>query len=211
MDYIFGKEEKKNERQIQREQKRGIEKEARTMEKEKQRLQQEEQKMVSEMKNALRKGDQYSAKLIAKNIVQVREQQQRLTKMGSTMNAMKYKATTAGANQTLLNSMAKTNKVMDSVNAKMDPKQMNDVMMNFQKQNAKMDISDEMLDDLMDGLGEEDEEEVDNAVSQVLDEIGVETSNKLDSIQTGKTTLKKQEEKSDPETEKLLKELGIKM
>jgi charged multivesicular body protein 2B len=131
--------------------------------------------------------------------------------MGGQMNAIKYKATTAGANQTLMDSMAKTNKFMTDVNSKMDPAKMNQVMMNFQKENSKMEMSDEMLDDLMDGLGEEDEDEVSDAVSQVLDEIGIETGKQLDSIQTGKSKLKVQQEESNEETEKLLKELGIKM
>jgi hypothetical protein len=53
--YIYG--EKKTSKQIEREQKKGIEKESRNLEKEKLKLQQQEQQMINDMKNAARKGD----------------------------------------------------------------------------------------------------------------------------------------------------------
>lgn len=106
----------------------------------------------------------------------------------------------------MVNAMKKTTNIMNNVNKKMDVQEMNKIMNNFQKENMKMDMTDEMLDDAIQGLGDDDEEEVSDAVSQVMDEIGLETSSKLNSVKTGNKKLSKEDE----EAEELLRQLGIK-
>lgn len=91
MDEIFGK--KKTTKEIQREEKRSIEKEVRNLEKEKQNLVRQEKDLLEQTKIAAKKGDTYSAKLLAKNIVQNRQQQEKLLKMSGQMSALKYKST----------------------------------------------------------------------------------------------------------------------
>lgn len=91
MDQIFGT--KKTTKEIQREEKRSIEKEVRNLEKEKQNLVRQEKDLMEQTKIAAKKGDSYSAKLLAKQIVQNRQQQEKLLKMSGQMNAMKHKTT----------------------------------------------------------------------------------------------------------------------
>lgn len=109
-------------------------------------------------------------------------------------------------NEKIMNAMAKSSDVMSKVNKSMDVEKMNQIMQKFSKENMKMDMTDEMLADALDGDGEDDIE-VDDAMSQVLDEIGIETSRELGSIRTGKVDLSKSEES---EADELLTKLGIK-
>lgn len=105
----------------------------------------------------------------------------------------------------MINAMKKSTNIMTDVNKKMDVNQMNQILSNYQKENMKMDMTDEMLDDVFNGLGD-DEEEVSDAMNQVLDEIGLETQTKLNSVKTSQKELSKE----DQEAEELLKQLGIK-
>eukprot|EP00667_Euglena_gracilis_P025631 EG_transcript_30228 len=71
---------------------------------------------------------------------------------------------------------------MIGMNQKMNIPEMRRVMMEFEKQNELMTMKEEIMndtiDDVMDDEGEE-EEHIEDMVSQVLDEIGLDFSNKV--------------------------------
>uniref|UniRef100_A0A8C5Y8B6 Charged multivesicular body protein 2b n=1 Tax=Microcebus murinus TaxID=30608 RepID=A0A8C5Y8B6_MICMU len=107
-------------------------------------------------------------------------------------------------------------KTMQAVNKKMDPQKTLQTMQNFQKENMKMEMTEEMINDTLDDIfeGSDDEEESQDIVNQVLDEIGIEISGKmakapsaarslLPSASTSKATI------SDEEIERQLKALGV--
>merc|ERR1712020_548162 len=83
------------------------------------------------------------------------------------------------AQQKLANSMASTSKIMTKFNKQMDPMQMQKMMSKFSQENAKMEMTDELLNDAMDSAFDIDEGETDAVVSQVLDEIGIEISGQM--------------------------------
>jgi division protein CdvB (Snf7/Vps24/ESCRT-III family) len=49
---------------------------------------------------------------------------------------------------------------------------------------------DEMLDDTMEGLFDDEDEEIDDAVSEIMDEIGINFGQKLNNVNTSKIELK---------------------
>lgn len=70
---------------------------------------------------------------------------------------------------------------MGSVNAQMNPAQLQQTLQNFEMESSKMDMKEEMMNDTLESILDEsgDEEEQDAIVNQVLDEIGIEISGKM--------------------------------
>ena len=71
--------------------------------------------------------------------------------------------------------MANTTKVMSNVQKEMDTEKLKSTLMEFEKQNAKMTMREEMIQDaLIDEFDEEEEEEHDAIMDQVLAEVGID-------------------------------------
>lgn len=89
--------------------------------------------------------------------------------------------------QNMVESLADASKAMGNMNATMDPAKMAKTMNEFQIQNEKMDLKQEMMDDALDNLFDDDdiEGEADAVTQQVLDEIGVEVSSQMGAASSG--------------------------
>ena len=72
-------------------------------------------------------------------------------------------------------------KTMVTMNKIQDPMKTAKIMKDFEIQNMKMGMTDEMINETLDGVleGSDDEFESDQIVNRVLDEIGIEISGKL--------------------------------
>ena len=86
-----------------------------------------------------------------------------------------------GANVKLAEAMGQTTKTMANMNKVMKPEQVARTMQEFEMANAKMGMTEEVMNDALDDILAEsgDEEEEDAIVGQVLDEIGIEISGKV--------------------------------
>ncbi|KAG1945403.1 SNF7 family protein [Pimephales promelas] len=107
---------------------------------------------------------------------------------------------------------------MQTVNKRMDPKKTLQTMQDFQKENFRMGMTEDMLNDTLDEIFDEsgDEEECQDIVNQMLDEIGIEISGKMvrapstGKILPGASPAKsKAATISDAEIERQLKALGM--
>ncbi|GAA6108182.1 charged multivesicular body protein 2Ba [Tachysurus ichikawai] len=105
---------------------------------------------------------------------------------------------------------------MQAVNKKMDPKKTLQTMHDFQKENLKMGMSEDMINDTLDEIFSEsgDEEESQDIVNQVLDEIGIEISGKMVRAPSAGKSLPgasktKADTISDEDIERQLKALGM--
>lgn len=86
-----------------------------------------------------------------------------------------------GANVKLAGAMTTATQSMTAMNKVMKPEQLNKTMQEFGKATAKMDMTEEMMNDALDDILNEsgDEEACDSIVNQVLDEIGIDISSKV--------------------------------
>merc|ERR1719175_558883 len=77
--------------------------------------------------------------------------------------------------------MKDTTKVMGNMNKMMKPQDVMKNMQAFERESAKLEMSEEMMNDTLDDILNEsgDEEEQDAIVNQVLGEIGIEISGKM--------------------------------
>lgn len=104
---MFGKKKLDPKEQL-RETKKDIRHQERDLERELQNLQREEVKLIADIKKAAASGQQSSLKVMAKNLVQLRAQKDRLVTMKATVTGVGYKAS-------LVSSQAAVGQVMGNV------------------------------------------------------------------------------------------------
>lgn len=68
---------------------------------------------------------------------------------------------------------------MSKVNKLVSPQELANTMREFEKANAQMDMTQEMIGDSLDDLFDVDEGEQEGVVQQVLDELGIEANAKM--------------------------------
>uniref|UniRef100_A0A8B9GVG2 Charged multivesicular body protein 2b n=1 Tax=Astyanax mexicanus TaxID=7994 RepID=A0A8B9GVG2_ASTMX len=152
-------------------------------------LEKQEKQLEMEIKKMAKSGNKDACKILAKQLVQLRKQKNR------------------------------TYATMQAVNKKMDPQKTMQTMQNFQKETAKMEMTEEMMNDTLDDLFEDsgDEEESQDIVNQVLDEIGIEISGKMAHAPSAgrknptaaAASTSKADGISDEEIERQLRALGV--
>jgi division protein CdvB (Snf7/Vps24/ESCRT-III family) len=189
MDRLFGKPQKSIKEQT-RENRRQINGNVRGLDREVDNLKRQEKLVQADIKKALKKGDEKTAKILAKQIVQMRKQQERLSSTKGNMQALSHKQTAMSATATVTQAMGTSANIMGKMNAQMDMQKMTSTMREFQKQNEMASMKEDMIDDVIDGMFDDDlDDEVDDAVGQILDDIGIDLGNKLDNISTGRSKL----------------------
>merc|ERR1711976_881055 len=108
--------------------------------------------------------------------------------------------------------MAETSKTMTNMNKLMNPQQVAKTMQEFDMANTKMGMTEEMMNDALDDILTEsgDEEEEDAIVNQVLDEIGIEISGKVNAAPSaakgtiGAERINQKNKDADEEIERML-------
>ncbi|XP_062313024.1 charged multivesicular body protein 2Ba isoform X2 [Osmerus eperlanus] len=172
--------------------------------------------MEMEIKKMAKSGNREACKILAKQLVQLRKQKNRTYAVSSKVTSMSTQTKVMNSQMKMAGAMSTTAKTMQAVNKKMDPQKTLQTMQNFQKENMKMGMTEEMINDTLDDIFDEsgDEEESQDIVSQVLDEIGIEISGKMvrapaagKSLPT--TASPKRATISDDEIERQLRALGV--
>ncbi|KAL4431015.1 hypothetical protein ABPG75_006271 [Micractinium tetrahymenae] len=141
-------------------------------------LQRDEQKLIKEIKAAARQGNQAGTRILAQQLVRLRSHITKLRTTQAQLRGVGLSVTTAATTSTVGTSLGTAGKAMAQMGAATDVKQMQKNMMQFGRENAKMEMTGEMMDsaieDALDGDGVE--EETDDVMAQVLDEIGIDLS-----------------------------------
>ncbi|KAJ8399634.1 hypothetical protein AAFF_G00410450 [Aldrovandia affinis] len=180
-------------------------------------LERQEKQMELEIKKMAKTGNRDACKILAKQLVQLRKQKNRTYAVSSKVTSMSTQTKVMNSQMKMAGAMSATAKTMQAVNKKMDPKKTLQTMQDFQKENMKMGMTEEMINDTLDEIFDEsgDEEESQDIVNQVLDEIGIEISGKMVSAPSAGKTLptsvsaSKAAGISDEEIERQLRALGV--
>ncbi|KAK1788856.1 hypothetical protein P4O66_014849 [Electrophorus voltai] len=189
-------------------------------------LEKQEKQMEMEIKKMAKTGNREACKILAKQLVQLRKQKNRTYAVSSKVTSMSTQTKVMNSQMKMAGAMSTTAKTMQAVNKKMDPKKTLQTMQDFQKENLKMGMTEDMMipdidftssvNDTLDEIFEEsgDEEESQDIVNQVLDEIGIEISGKMvRAPSAGKSLLSASRAKaatiSDEDIERQLKALGV--
>lgn len=144
-------------------------------------LKREETRLVKEIKACAAKGNQPATRQLAKSLVRIRQQMNRLNASSAQLRGLRSNMVTAGATATVASTMQKASGAMAAMGAAADPHAMQQNMAAFSRENQRMDMASDMMGDAIDGAFEDDEDESDAIMSQVLDEIGIDLSTQLSS------------------------------
>jgi len=210
MDKIFGK--KKTVEQQLRDQDKEMRRNQRGLQRDRAGLEKEEKKLEAEIKKAAKMGNKDACKILAKQLVQLRNQKTRTYAAGAKMSSIQSQAKMMHTNQKMAQSMAKTTTTMSKINKQMDVQKIAKTMQNFEKENMKMEMSEEMMNDAMESAFAEsgDEEEADNIMNQVLDEIGIEAIGSMSRAPAAASANPGESDQvTDDEIERQLKALGL--
>ncbi|GAA6095167.1 charged multivesicular body protein 2b [Tachysurus ichikawai] len=179
-------------------------------------LEKQEKQLEMEIKKMAKSGNKEACKILAKQLVQLRKQKTRTYAVSSKVTSMSTQTKLMNSQMKMAGAMGTTAKTMQAVNKKMDPQKTLQTMQNFQKETAKMEMTEEMINDTLDDLFEDsgDEEESQDIVNQVLDEIGIEITGKMahapaTSRNKPAASTSKADGISDEEIERQLKALGV--
>lgn len=179
-------------------------------------LERQEKQLEAEIKKMAKSGNRDACKILAKQLVQLRKQKNRTYAVSSKVTSMSTQTKLMNSQMKMAGAMSSTAKTMQAVNKKMDPQKTLKTMQDFQKENMKMGMTEDLINDTLDECFDEsgDEEETQGIVDQVLDEIGIEISGKMartpaagksvpSAASSSKATM------SDDEIERQLRALGV--
>jgi len=153
----------------------------RDVERDRRGLEREEKKLEMEIKKAAKQGNKQAATVLAKQLIQMRKQKTRTYVVQSQIRGANSQSKVMGANVKLAETMGQTTKVMGQMNKIVDPQKVAKTMQEFEMANAKMEMTEETMNDALDDIltesGDEDEEQA--VINKVLDEIGIEITTKV--------------------------------
>jgi len=179
MEWLFGKQ--KTPKEIMRENQRLLQKSMREIDRERTSLQNQEKKIIIEIKKLAKQNQMGAAKIMAKDLVRTRNQVQKFYKMRAELQAVSLRIQTLHSTASMADAMKGVTKAMIRMNRSMNLPAMQAIIMEFERQSEMMDMKEEMMNDAIDGMYDEDEDEKesDQIVNEVLDEIGIDLTEKL--------------------------------
>ncbi|KAL9188041.1 hypothetical protein ACHAXT_006419 [Thalassiosira profunda] len=172
MGQIFGKEKPLKEQL--RENKRMITRAIRELDRETRSLQREEQRLTIEIKKMARENQMGAVKIMAKDLVRTRQYITKFIEMRSQLQGCALKLQTVKSHAAMVDAMSSTAQAMSKMNKAVNVPSINKMMAEFERENMKSEMMQEMMGDAIDDVMEGDEDEEDRIVGQVLDELGLD-------------------------------------
>jgi len=173
MGNMMGKD--KPLKEVLRENKRMITRAIRELDRERAALEREEKKLTIDIKKMAKEQQMGAVRIMAKDLVRTRAHVTKFIEMRSHLQSCGLKLQTVKSHQAMGEAMKNTTKAMVQMNKAVDAPAINKMMVEFEKENMKSDMMQEIMGDMLDDAMEQDgdAEDEDKIVSQVLDEIGI--------------------------------------
>lgn len=156
-------------------------------------MESQEVKLGNDIRNAARKNEMDSVKIMAKDMVRTKSQIKKFNVMKANLQAISLKTATLKSQNSMASAMRGVTQGLIRMNRQMNLPQIQRIIQEFQKQTDMVDMKEEMINDVMDDVFEEDtdEQESDQVVNKVLDELGIEMNQTLATLPAsgGKTSI----------------------
>ena len=164
-----------------RDQKRMVDRSKRSLDREKNKLEREKKKMMAEIKKMALKGQHSGAKMMARDIVRMTTQINKLTEFSGQLTAVSMRIASISTLNELSDAMEQAGKAMTLVSSKLDTQKLNNLAKTMMKEDSKLEMKQEMMQDVLDSIGEnmDDPEEQEVLYKQVLSEVGLEVNDIL--------------------------------
>ncbi|KAG0743169.1 hypothetical protein G6F35_014182 [Rhizopus arrhizus] len=165
---------------------RALAKAQRELDREREKLERQEKKLIADIKKSAKENQMGACKVMAKDLVRTRRNVQKFYQMKTQLQAVGLRIQTLRSSQQMAEALKGATKAMGSMNRQMNLPKIQQIMMQFERENEMMDMKDEMMGDAIDDAFEEDEDEAesDEIVNKVLDEIGIHFDQELGEIPT---------------------------
>ena len=161
-----------------------------------------ETKTKKSVKDAAKRGDVGTAKMLAKEVVRSRKAVSKLHTSKATMNSVVMQMENQMAQQKVTGHMQKSTEVMKMMSKLVKVSEVQDTMLALQKEMCKAGVIEEMVDDAMDALDDDDaEDEADDAVAKVFEELAIEATGDMASASTAKVETAQEAQKDEEEDE----------
>ncbi|KAG1047951.1 hypothetical protein G6F43_009630 [Rhizopus delemar] len=184
-EFLFGK--RKTPAEMLKQHQRALAKAQRELDREREKLERQEKKLIADIKKSAKENQMGACKVMAKDLVRTRRNVQKFYQMKTQLQAVGLRIQTLRSSQQMAEALKGATKAMGSMNRQMNLPKIQQIMMQFERENEMMDMKDEMMGDAIDDAFEEDEDEAesDEIVNKVLDEIGIHFDQELGEIPTG--------------------------
>ncbi|KAG9394132.1 Snf7 [Carpediemonas membranifera] len=161
--------------------KRSIDRACREIERERNKFRMQEQKIMAEIRDLAKKDQLKACEILAKDLVRTRSFQVRMMKMRANLQTVGLRIQTLKSSEALTSTMGRVAAAMGRMNQQMNLPELQKVMREFEKNNAKMENADEFVGDTIDDIFEASDEEVEsaNVLSSVLAELGISSTEGL--------------------------------
>ena len=146
-------------------------------------------------------GQTNAAKMLAKDIVRMKNQVEKMTQFCGQLKAVEIRVGSLSSLNELSVAMEEAGKAIMMVSSKLDAKKMQDLSRQLCMEDAKLDMKSEMMSEILDGMGEDTTEETDEIYNQVLLEVGIKVAESMP--ETGTKKVDKQEQKVEEEEDSL--------
>lgn len=189
MEWLFGR--KKSPEEMLRQNQRALNRAMRDLDRERAKMEQQEKKIIMDIKKMAKENQMDAVKIMARDLVRTRRQVKKFILMRANIQAVSLKIQTLRSQNAMAQAMKGVTRAMQNMNRQLNLPQIQKIMQEFEKQSEIMDMKEEMMNDAIDdAMGEdEDEEESDAIVNEVLDELGLQLSEKLTDLPEAGGTL----------------------
>ncbi|KAM3175059.1 hypothetical protein ACTXT7_009274 [Hymenolepis weldensis] len=181
---LFGR--KKTPQEQLRENNRVLRRTMGELDRERARLEMQENKLKADIVKMAKQNQMETVKIMAKDLVRTRNYITNMIKMKANIQAVSLSMQTLKSTAQMSDSMKQVTKTLILMNKKMNLPELQKILMNFEKESAKMEMKQEMISDVMDDVFDQegDDEATENIVQQVLDELGIEISGGVNGLPT---------------------------
>ena len=157
-----------------RENKRLLDKSVRELDRERSSLLNQEKKLVAEIKRLAGQNQLGAVKVMAKDLVRTRRSITKFYGLKSQLQAVSLRMQTLKTTQAMADAMCGVTRAMRSMHRQLNVPSLNNIMLEFERQNEFMENATDVLGDAVDDavVADGDEEESEELVGQVLDELG---------------------------------------
>jgi len=157
----------------------------RDMDREIRELDRTEAQVLAEIKKRAKapgvSGNDRALSALAKQLVQIRKQKEKMFSTKANLGAVGMQATAMASQVAAASAVGNVTKAMGTANASIDAAAVGKIMTEFQRQNEIMGVREELMDDALTDAFDADEveEEAEAVTNQVLAELGVELDSKM--------------------------------
>eukprot|EP01060_Flectonema_neradi_P009205 TRINITY_DN16585_c4_g2_i1.p1 TRINITY_DN16585_c4_g2~~TRINITY_DN16585_c4_g2_i1.p1 ORF type:complete len:214 (+),score=48.83 TRINITY_DN16585_c4_g2_i1:93-734(+) len=175
---LFG-QKKKTPQELQKEWKSNARSETRKLDRQIRNIEMAEKKTKLELKTAAKRGDKDVMQMLAKELVQSRKAVNRIHTTKTQLNSVTLALDNMIAQHKIAGSFKASGEIMKEMNALVKVGEVQETMMEMQKEMMKCGMISEQMDEVIDGALEVEDEsdEAEDAISAVIDEVMASVKN----------------------------------